>query len=131
MNEFLSSFDGVHDYYILSYFVDFTAHTITFETKTSEGQRGSICFHGVLNHHFECIGQDNILFGIDELAIEYFFEKYKNLLNDMLPYGFPAPVSRNVLEKQMREEKIRIFEISASLGLSGFILAKEIRLLEE
>ncbi len=34
--------------------------------------------------------QDNILFGMDEITVDGFFQQYKDLLGGTISYGFPA-----------------------------------------
>ena len=38
-------------------------------------------------HWFENVIQDNILFGMDEITVDGFFEPYKDLLDGTIPYG--------------------------------------------
>ena len=72
--------------------------------------------------------QDNILFGMDEISVDAFFEQYKDLLGGTISYGFPACCSIEKLRERMDREHIRIFVIDSSLGLCGFVLAQEVEL---
>ena len=79
-------------------------------------------------HWFENVIQDNILFGMDEITVDGFFEQYKDLLGGTISYGFPACCSIEELRERMEREKIRVFVIDSSLGLCGFVLAQEVAL---
>ena len=99
MSTLISSFDGLHDNRVLRYCADFEAHTLHMDTQTEAGGKVSVCFTGLLAHWFENVVQDNILFGMDEITVDGFFEQY-----------------------------IRVFVIDSSLGLCGFVLAQEVEL---
>ena len=88
----------------------------------------SICFSGLFAHWFENMIQDNILFGMDEISVDGFFELYKELLDHTISYVFPACCSIQELKERMNQEKIRVFVIDASLGLCGFVLAHEVEI---
>ena len=98
MSTLICSFDGLHDNRVLRYCADFEAH------------------------------QDNILFGMDEITVDGFFEQYKDLLGGTISYGFPACCSIEELRERMEREHIRVFVIDSSLGLCGFVLAQEVEL---
>lgn len=128
MRMVVQSFDNLHDNRVLCYSVDFKAHTLHMDTQTETGRTVSVCFTGLLAHWFENVVQDNILFDVEELAIDEFFEQYEKLLNKSLPYGFPACCSIKELRERMNREHIRVFVIDSSLGLCGFVLAQEVEL---
>ena len=86
MNTLICSFDGLHDNRVLRYCADFEAHTLYMDTQTEAGEKVSVHFTGLLAHWFENVIQDNILFGMDEISVEGFFEQYKDLLRT-IPYG--------------------------------------------
>jgi len=87
-----------------------------------------LSFTGLLAHWFENVIQDNILFGMDEITVDGFFEQYKDLLGGAVSYGFPACCSIEELRERMDREHIRVFVIDSSLGLCGFVLAQEVEL---
>ncbi len=128
MNTLIYSFDNLHDNRVLRYSADFEAHTLHMDIQAEDGKMVSIHFIGLLAHWFENVIQDNILFGMDEISVDGFFEQYKELLDYYLQYGFPACCGVEELQKRMDQEKIRVFVISSSLGLCGFVLAQEVEL---
>ena len=98
------------------------------DTQTEAGEKVSVRFTGLLAHWFENVIQDNILFGMDEITVDGFFQQYKDLLGGTISYGFPACCSIEGLRKRMEREHIRVFVIDSSLGLCGFVLAQEVEL---
>ena len=98
------------------------------DTQSETGEKVSVRFTGLLAHWFENVVQDNILFGMDEITVDGFFEQYKDLLGGTISYGFPACCSIEELRERMDREHIRVFVIDSSLGLCGFVLAQEVEL---
>ena len=128
MSTLIRSFDGLHDNRVLRYYADFEAHILHLDTQTEAGETVSVHFTGLLAHWFKNVIQENILFGMDEITADVFFEQYENLLGRTISYGFPACCSIEELRERMEREKIRVFVIDSSLGLCGFVLAKEVEL---
>lgn len=128
MSTLICSFDGLHDNRVLRYCADFEAHTLHMDTQTEAGEKVSVHFTGLLAHWFENVIQDNILFGMDEITVDGFFEQYKDLLGGTISYGFPACCSIEELRERMDREHIRVFIIDSCLGLCGFVLAQEVEL---
>ena len=127
MSTLICSFDGLHDNRVLRYCADFEAHTLHMDTRTEAGEKVSVRFTGLLAHWFENVIQDNILFGMDEITIDGFFQQYKDLLAG--PFlMLSACCSIEELRKRMDREHIRVFVIDSSLGLCGFVLAQEVEL---
>ena len=80
MSMVIQSFDNLHDNRVLRYCADFEAHTLHMDTQTEAGEKVSVRFTGLLAHWFENVIQDNILFGMDEITVDAFFEQYKDCL---------------------------------------------------
>ena len=124
MSMVIRSFNNLHDNRVLRYCADFEAHSLHMDTQTEAGENVSVRFTGLLAHRFEDVIQDNILFGMDEITVDGFFEQYNDLLGGTILYGFPACCSIEELRERMDREHIRVFVIDASLGLCGFVLAQ-------
>ena len=90
MSMVIQSFDKLHDNRVLRYCADFEAQTLHMDTQTETGEKVSLHFTGLLAHWFENVVQDNILFGMDEITLDGFFEQYKDLLGGTISYGFPG-----------------------------------------
>ena len=128
MSTLICSFDGLHDNRVLRYYADFEAHILHMDTQTEAGEKVSVHFTGLLAHWFENVVQDNILFDMEEITLEGFFQQYKDFLNESLRFGFPACCITGELRERMEREHIRVFVINSSLGLCGFVLAQEVEL---
>ena len=100
MNTLICSFDCLHDNRILCYCADFASHTLHIDTQNEDGEKVSICFSGLFAHWFENMIRDNILFGMDEISVDGFFELYKELLDRTISYGFPACCSLQELKER-------------------------------
>ena len=129
MSMVIQSFDNLHDNRVLRYCVDFEAHTLHMDTQTEDVEKVSVHFTGLLAHRFENVIQDNILFDLEEITVDAFFQRYKDFLDKSLLYGFPACCSAGELRERMDREKIRVFIIDSSLGLCGFVLAQEVEVI--
>lgn len=129
----------IHDNTIERYTVDIEAHTLLMETRpegTADKQSVFLNFNGVLAHFFENVTGCNILFDVEEVAPEIFVANWHDFLVRNIPYGFPVlnfqyeyPLKSEDLERLpqvIKNNGYRIFVISASLGLTGFVIAKEL-----
>ena len=101
MSMVIQSFDNLHDNRVLRCCADFEAHTLHMDTRTEAGEKVSVRFTGLLAHWFENVIQDNILFGMDEITVDGFFQQYKDLLGGTISYGFPACCSIEELRERM------------------------------
>ncbi len=130
MNSFVRSFgDWLHDNRVAGYQVDLRARTLTMDTVTEAGAPVTVRFTGLLAHQFENVERENILLDLEEITAAGFLEQNRELLDRALPYGFPVLASREELGRLMEERGIRAFEIYASLGLTGFVLAEDVEVL--
>ena len=101
MSMVIRSFNNLHDNRVLRYCADFEAHPLHMDTQTEAGENVSVRFTGLLAHRFEDVIQDNILFGMDEITVDGFFQQYKDLLGGTISYGFPACCSIEELRERM------------------------------
>ena len=98
------------------------------DTQTEAGERSSVHFTGLLAHSFKNVIQDNILFGMDEITVDGFFEQYKDLLDGRVRLtAFPACCG---IEEGYGSAWAGAHPgIQYSFpGLCGFVLAKEVEL---
>ena len=102
MSTLICSFDGLHDNRVLRYCADFEAHTLHMDTRTEAGEKVSVHFTGLLAHWFENVIQDNILFGMDEITVDGFFQQYKDLLGGTISYTVQRPAGRDHLLRLSR-----------------------------
>ncbi len=124
----IKDFPMIHDNRVLRCQVDFMERVLTLEMVTETEQLAIVQFSGLMAHRFEHVGQDNILFSMEEVTSVCFLARYRQLLEQTLPYGFPVCGSLSQLKNYMQDQKIRVFVLTSSLGLSGFVLAQNVAL---
>jgi hypothetical protein len=118
----------VHDNRITSFSVDFINKVLQLNTQWEEKEITTITFTGLLAHKFENVIEYNIILDLYEVTVESFIKNEKEQLDESLKYGFPSMKSMNImeLEKSLSTEKYKIFYMESSLGLCGYIIAKDI-----
>jgi len=126
---------SVHDNSVVSYEVDCENRTITIRTKIDDKtsiEFTNICFRGVEAYHFQNDAFGNIIFSVDEIPLEQFFNEYGVELTDLhRMVGSPSWSSDiNLAPEKARELGIKSFTLSSSLGLCGWALAKEMSIVE-
>ena len=133
MSSIIQSFGEVHDAHIREYRVDFQAHALNMTVGWSDGSSIDVCFSGLLAHHFENVIETNILFDIEEVAGSFFLHKREAFLKDKLRFGFPINRNdcRNLEQLEAYLQDYRFFQIDSSLGLTGFVIAKDIQIEEK
>lgn len=121
---------SVHDNNIYGCTLDFRHQRLTLHTcflERSPHEYTDAVFHGVISHLFEHALQDNILFDIVEVSPAMIVEANAGLLGDSWRYGWPPINYDGDLSKlcdELKNQRIKGFEIQASYGLSGWVLCK-------
>ncbi len=128
MNEnIIKEYDGVHDNEIISYQVDLHNKTLQLFTKYQSAEKASILFTEVMAHRFEDVIYCNIINRISQLSIDYFINENRELLEESRKYAFPIYTDNiEALQSRLKEKELKIFQIDSTLGLCGFVIAKEI-----
>ncbi|MGH0797939.1 hypothetical protein ACQVTT_27940 [Bacillus mycoides] len=122
---------SVHDNTIISYQVNLEKKEIRIQTLTELGKNVYIVFSDVLAHLFKTQISNSIIFNIDEDPILDFFKKNKELLEQQKPYGWPTDYEDiKELEETLVKENYIYYNICASYGLSGWVLAKKLEILD-
>lgn len=117
----------VHDNEILSYQVDICNKKLQMFTQYYDKEKTTITFTGLIGHRFENVTYQNLIFGISQIAIDYFINENKEILEKGLRFAFPIfAKSCEELRDYLIENEQRVFEISSTIGLYGFVIAKEI-----
>ncbi|WP_353094006.1 hypothetical protein [Tissierella praeacuta] len=127
-NNIIKEYGVVHDNMIISYMVDFEKQILQINTKNYDDEKIIIRFQGLLAHAFENVILNNIILEIYQVKIEHFLLDKANKLSETLKYGFPTIGVSNVRElgDYLKENRYRVFYLTASLGMCGYIIAKEI-----
>ena len=133
MSTIIQSFGEVHDAHIREYRLDFQAHTLDMTVGWSNGSSVNVHFAGLLAHHFENVIETNILYDIEEISCSFFLQKREAFLKDKLRFGFPISRNdcRNMEQLEAYLQNYRFFQIDSSLGLTGFVIAKDIQIEEK
>lgn len=127
-SEFMIS---VHDNTIISYQVNLEKEEIRIHTLTESGDNVYIIFSGVLAHFFETQISNSIIFNIDEDPLPNFFKENKKLLEQQKNYCWPICYDDiKELEETLIKGNYFYYNICASLGLTGWVLAKKLEILE-
>ena len=121
---------SVHDHTIVGYEVDALNRRLVFQTEhKSNGadiERCTVIFSGVEAYYLEHDSFGTILFGIEEVPATTLFDN--NLARFEAGHraaGWPRFWKRNAddARRYLAEHKTRGFEISSSIGMSGWVLA--------
>ncbi len=119
---------SIHDNSLLSYSVSAQKREIRLHTIFLDGERSEytdVVFSGVVAYHFEHDDFQTILFDIIEANLEDIHDEYEFLFSQGRSYHWPVDHdSRESLLRRMREQEIRAFDIQSSLGLSGWVWAR-------
>ncbi|HDX9689485.1 TPA: hypothetical protein ROY10_005122 [Bacillus thuringiensis] len=122
---------SVHDNTIISYQVNLEKKEIRIHTLTELGNNVYIVFSDVLAHRFNTQISYSIIFNIDEDPLSDFFKKNKKLLEQEKSYGWPTDYEDiKELEETLVKENYIYYNICASYGLSGWVLAKKLEILD-
>jgi hypothetical protein len=124
---------GVHDSLLVGYSVSSRSHEIVLSIDPHHGNAPrpfSIRFTGVAAHQFVYPHLPSILFAIDELPAEKWIrDKWTELVEGSRENGWPGFPVETVEEasEHLARESLLAFEVSSSYGLSGWVLAKALR----
>ncbi|MFJ7819706.1 hypothetical protein ACIQYX_28515 [Bacillus toyonensis] len=122
---------SVHDNTIISYQVNLEKEEIRMHTLTESGSNVYIVFSGVLAHFFKTHISPSIIFNIDEDPILDFFKENKKLLEEQKSRCWPIYYEDiKELEETLIKGNYFYYNICASLGLTGWVLAKKLEILE-
>ena len=123
---------SIHDNEIVSYEVNFKKGRIKINTKNSQENSIVILFDEVLTHLFKHEMSNSILFDIEKYEMEEFIKYNEKLLNETKNYCWPINYDTiKELKNKLIEWKYNYYVISSSLGLNGWVLAKEMTIQEE
>jgi hypothetical protein len=116
----------VHDNIIKSYLVDFEKETLIFKTQYEAQENTDVIFTGYLTHIFCCEIKNNIIFDIKEHPLNEFLKDEQELLEKQKNSAWPVSYDTTAdLLNYLQVNKYKAFFVSSSLGLSGWVLAKQ------
>ncbi len=124
---------SIHDNLLVSYEVCCEERIITLRTEYREKNKPTeftnVVLSGVQGYRFENDAFGNIIFGLESVPLEWFLTEYGAEISELhRMVGSPGPWAKNLASapEYLRDKGIKAFVLSSSLGLSGWVLAKEI-----
>lgn len=126
---------SVHDNFVLSYTVDGEARRITVRTEYRDrepNERTDVVFEGVLAYHFEGDTLNSILFDIEQAPLGHILDVHRELFARLKNRGWPVPAydSESGLLERLESDGVKAFVVHSSYGMDGFVLAKEMFLIQ-
>ena len=124
---------SVHDNLLISYEVHCEARTIVLRTeyrvKNEPTEFTNVIFKGVEGYRFENDAFGNIIFGLETIPVEQLLTEYSAEISESYHMaGSPGPWAANLgtASGYLRERGVQGFILSSSLGLDGWVLAREV-----
>ncbi len=121
---------SVHDNHLVSYEVDGVAKRIVLHTEYAYGEepfeKTDVVFEGVLDHHFRNPILPSIVFDVEEVEIQAILIRDKDLINEGHKIGgWPSfwRESGDEMLEAISKSGCKMFEISSSYGLDGWVVA--------
>ena len=121
--------EALHDNRILSYEVDASQHRIVLRTRSEVGDTVDVAFDGVQGYLFERDTLGSVIYSLDEMPIEAWLEANATQLDDGRSDAWPGPWNESLdsVRSYLESRQSRVFVISSSYGLRGWVLASECR----
>jgi hypothetical protein len=123
---------SVHDNHILRYSVDARLRTIRIETEYPHSippERTDLIFEGVQAYFFEHDLFESIILDLEKAEIGFITQEFRELFENGARHGWPLgwqPKKETITEYFTRLE-LSAFVLSASYGMDGWIICKEMK----
>jgi len=124
---------SIHDNLIVSYEVQCEARIIVLHTEyhvfDKPAEYTNIVFTGVEGYHFENDAFGNIILNLEEVRVAQVLSEYYGQISESYRIaGAPGPWAANLesASEFLSKKGIRGFLLSSSIGLSGWVLAREV-----
>ncbi|MGI4791681.1 MAG: hypothetical protein ACRYFS_22905 [Janthinobacterium lividum] len=123
---------SVHDNNLHSYCVDADKKEICFHTSyeyPTYREYTDIVFTEVAAYHFESDSFGTIIFDINETNVESIYSDNRDLFEDGQKYCWPGTWNRSddSVLTYLIENEIKGYQLSASLGMVGWVMAKSMK----
>lgn len=90
-----------------------------------------VIFSGVITHQFNNVWEGNILLDIEKQNPTEFYNYFESDLKQKREYGLRIPTeSADLFSSGVESNKLKIFEIFSSYGLSGWVICKDMNFKE-
>ncbi|MGI5920046.1 MAG: hypothetical protein ACOX8N_10455 [Christensenellales bacterium] len=116
-----------HNARVLGYAVDYDAQELAIRVE-QQGKRLVMRFTGLVAHHFNHAGIRNVIYDIAAVPLDEFIDSERKWLTRTLRFGFPVTVRGGLdsLRRSLSEQGCQVFDIRASVGLCGFVIAQRL-----
>ena len=125
---------SLHGHKIVSYDVNFASERLTLHTEHGAGEAYKICdisFCSYFTHKFNDAAPNSVLFDIEKYDIPSFIEDHQSILEKKRKYNWPMKYeTEEELIKYLSDGDYYYYVISSVSGLYGWVLAKEMAVLE-
>jgi hypothetical protein len=128
---------SIHDNLLISYEVQCEARTIILRTEYRAKDEPTVfinvIFEGVQGYRFENDAFGNIIFGLETTPVEQLLTEYGAEISESYHMsGSPGPWAANLgtASGYLLERGIQGFILSSSCGLDGWVLAREVSILQ-
>ena len=127
----------VHDNIIAAYHVDFENERLVLKTQFYyDGklrENTDVVFTGYFTHLFGNEHKGSVIFDIEEREPIHFYEREHELIEENRRYCWPinyqTPETKAELLGFLQKNEYKVFEISSSYGLCGWVLAKQMEII--
>ena len=121
---------SIHDNHIISYEVDGVLKQIILHTEYAYGEepaeKTDVIFGGVLDHYFRNSILPSIIFDVQEVETQSILIRDRDLINEGHKIaGWPSFWKDSIDEmiEDLSQGGYKMFEISSSYGLDGWVVA--------
>ena len=128
LTEIAGHLTAAHNARVLGYSVDYDdARELAIRVE-QQGKRLVMRFAGLVAHHFNHVGIRNVIYDIAAVPLDEFIDAESKWLTRTLRYGFPVTVRDGLgsLRRFLSEQGCQVFDIRASVGLCGFVIAQRL-----
>jgi len=120
---------SIHDGVLIGYSVNFLENELLLDIETVADEIVTVTFEDYLAHYFDHVMAGSILFDIEEVDLNTFFVGNREQFEFHKLYAWPIWYDdTNELEKYLQKNNYKCYVISASLGLSGYVFAKTLKI---
>lgn len=118
---------AAHNVRVLGYAVDYDSRELTIRVE-QQCKRLVMRFAGLVAHHFNHAGLRNVIYDIAAVPLDEFIDAERKWLTRTLRYGFPVVAHGGLdgLRCSLDEQGCQVFDIRASVGLCGFVIAQRL-----
>jgi hypothetical protein len=126
---------SVHDNYVTGYSVSCENRRIVLHTEFRErepNERTDIVFSGIEAYFIFRDNMSTILYDVDERAISEILKEFSSEFESGEKYGWPGIWNKSTQAclEHFRKEECKGWIISSSIGMEGFVIAKDMKLLK-